>query len=104
MLYKLLSIRILFVCSLLCLSGRVFSQSTESKIDTTNYIPIFYNGALEYNLMIAASKGYTREINRLVLKGADIFSETEEGVTPLILPFPITTQRLQKYSLIMVQT
>ncbi len=34
--------------------------------------------------MIAASKGYTEEIDRLVNLGADIFSETSEGVIPLI--------------------
>jgi ankyrin repeat protein len=34
--------------------------------------------------MIAASKGYTFEINRLIMKGADLFAETEQGVTPLI--------------------
>jgi len=80
-------IRILFVFSILCLSGRLFSQSTEvtrEDYDTTSYIPFFFEDALEYNLMIAASKGYTLGINRLILKGADIYSETEEGLTPLI--------------------
>jgi ankyrin repeat protein len=52
--------------------------------DTTEYIPVFYRGAIDYNLMIAASKGYTYEINRLIMKGADLFAETEQGVTALI--------------------
>ena len=52
--------------------------------DTTEYIPASYRGAIDYNLMIAASKGYTYEINRLIMKGADLFAETEQGVTALI--------------------
>jgi len=53
-------------------------------IDTSNYIPHFYAGALDYNLMIAASKGYSSEIERLIQKGADIDAETNEGATALI--------------------
>ena len=34
--------------------------------------------------MIAASKGYELEIDRLIIKGANIFAETDQGVTPLI--------------------
>ena len=33
--------------------------------------------------MVAASKGYDQEIERLISKGADINAETEEGATPL---------------------
>ena len=80
---RLLSIRFLFVLILVVISGKVQSQSFES-IDTTEYIPVFYSGALDYNLMIAASKGYELEIDRLIHKGADIFAETDQGVTPLI--------------------
>ena len=54
-------------------------------IDTTEYLPLSSFGALEYNLMIAASKGYYTEIERMALMGADIDSETDEGATPLIL-------------------
>jgi ankyrin repeat protein len=53
-------------------------------IDTSDYIPTIYSGALDYNLMIAASRGYASEIERLIKKGADIDAETSEGATPLI--------------------
>ena len=53
-------------------------------IDTSDYIPSFYTGGYSnYNLMIAASKGYASEIDRLIEKGADINAETNEGATPL---------------------
>jgi ankyrin repeat protein len=54
------------------------------QIDTSDYIPYVYEGAINYNLMIAASKGYSGEIKRLIAKGAEINSETTEGATPLI--------------------
>ncbi|MCE5346626.1 MAG: ankyrin repeat domain-containing protein [Bacteroidales bacterium] len=53
-------------------------------IDISDYLPSVYPEAPDYNLMIAASKGYTTEIVRLIKEGADINAETEEGVTPLI--------------------
>jgi ankyrin repeat protein len=53
-------------------------------IDTSDYIPVIFEGALDYNLMIAASKGYTSEITRLINKGADVDAETGQGATPLI--------------------
>lgn len=62
-------------------------------IDTSDYIPSFYSGALDYNLMIASSKGYTTEITRLIGKGADINAETTEGATPLI--FAVSNNRLE---------
>ena len=80
-------IKIFFALALLFISGSIYPQAAEDNTgyyDTTEYIPSFYRGALDYDLMIAASKGYTLEINRLILKGADIFSETDEGVTPLV--------------------
>jgi ankyrin repeat protein len=84
---RLQNIRILFIISLLFVSGVVCSQVTNpdtAYYDTTDYIPSFYRGALDYNLMIAASKGYTREITRLISNGADVLSETDQGATPLI--------------------
>lgn len=80
-------IRILFIFTLLFVSGSVHSQNNDidsAVYDTTNYLPSYIRGALDYNLMIAASKGYTTEINRLIMLGADIFAETDQGVTPLI--------------------
>jgi ankyrin repeat protein len=63
-------------------TGKLTAQTEE--IDTSSYIPLFYNGSLDYNLMIASSMGYASEINRLIKLGADIEAETQEGVTPLI--------------------
>ena len=87
LLRRLQDMRILFAFTLLFISGSLFSQVEETVneyYDTIDYVPSFYRGALDYNLMIAASRGYTEEINRLIMKGADIFSETDQGVTPLI--------------------
>ena len=84
---RLKYLRILFVSALLFISGSAYSQTDDAAIiyyDTTDYIPLFFDGALDYNLMIAASKGYILEVDRLIKKGADINSETDEGVTPLI--------------------
>lgn len=84
---RLQAIRILFFLSLLFISADAFSQVNDSaavSYDTTDYIPEFVKGAIDYNLMIAASKGYTGEINRLVMEGADVFAETQQGVTALI--------------------
>ncbi len=84
---RLQTIRILFFLSLLFISADAFSQVNDSiavSYDTTDYIPEDVKGAIDYNLMIAASKGYTGEINRMVMEGADVFAETQEGVTALI--------------------
>jgi ankyrin repeat protein len=85
---KLRDIRIVFILTLFLFSGRLYSQEFENGtmilFDTTDYVPAFYAGAIDYNLMIAASKGYVGEVNRLILKGADIFAESDQGVTPLI--------------------
>jgi len=53
-------------------------------LDTLDYFPPSYNDALNLNLMIAASKGISSEIIRLINKGADVNAETQEGATPLI--------------------
>jgi ankyrin repeat protein len=84
---KFQTIKILFVLLLLSIPGGVFSQVTgpdTAYYDTTDYVSDLYRGSLDYNLMIAASKGYTREIGRLILNGADVSAETYEGATPLI--------------------
>ncbi len=54
------------------------------EIDTTEYLLPYFEKAVDFNLLIAASKGYDTEIGRLVKKGADVNAETIEGVTPLI--------------------
>lgn len=69
--------------------------------DTLEYIPSWYYGALDYNLMIAASKGLSSEIDRLIELGANINAYTNEGVTPLVLAVynnhPETVNRLLKH-------
>jgi len=49
-------------------------------IDTSAYV----SGNIDYNLIIAAEKGYTDEVLRLLNKGADINTTTWEGITPLM--------------------
>ncbi|HOO98970.1 MAG TPA: ankyrin repeat domain-containing protein [Bacteroidales bacterium] len=73
------------------------SFSQVSSKDTIDYLPEFYDGAIDYNLMIAASKGLDTEIERLILRGADVEAETEDGATALtiavanIKPFAVNT-------------
>ncbi len=67
--------------ALLTLTGLLSGQ--EIKIDTSDYLPGFYYGALEYNLIIASSKGYDNEVKKLITRGAEIDTETSEGATPL---------------------
>ncbi len=64
-----------------------FPQATGRNItasDTADYIPSWYPGALEYNLMIASAKGLANEIDRLIEMGANLNTYNEEGATPLI--------------------
>ena len=63
--------------------GEIFAQE-EVAVDTSSYLPYYYDGALEFNLMFAASQGYDSEVERLLKKGADIDGESEEGATPLV--------------------
>ena len=73
-----------FIIVFVCIpSGRLYCQEITS-IDTSDYILPAFDGALENNLMVAASKGYDQEIERLISKGAAIDGESEEGATPLI--------------------
>lgn len=67
---------------LLCISGLLSGQENEP--DTSGYLPLFwYNGALEYNFTLASSKGYDKEVERMIRMGADVNYETSEGATPL---------------------
>ena len=61
-------------------------------IDTSAYLPLMFEGALENNLMVASMYGYESEIERLVLKGAEIDGQTYEGATPLI--FAVANNRI----------
>jgi ankyrin repeat protein len=81
--YKVSGKKILLFLFILCLTRSLFSQVTSK--DTIDYVPEYYNNALEYNLMIAASKGLDTEVERLILRGAEIDAETEEGATALVM-------------------
>jgi len=61
-------------------------------IDTSEYLPDFYYGALEYNLIIASSKGYENEVRKLISRGAEVDTETSTGATPLF--FAISNDNL----------
>ena len=69
-----------------------FSSQEILLFDTLDYLPMNIEGALENNLMIAASRGNEREVERLISKGAEIDAETWEGATPLI--FAVANNRL----------
>jgi ankyrin repeat protein len=86
-------LQMLFFGFVLCLPGVIYAQqdtTTEGNynqvvlIDTSDYMPLFYDNALNYNLIIASSRGYISEIDRLIALGADVNTETQTGVTPLI--------------------
>ena len=85
-------LQILISGFLVCHSAVILAQqdTIQSKfevtelIDTSDYMPSFYESALDYNLMIASSKGYISEIDRLIGLGADVNTESVVGVTPLI--------------------
>lgn len=88
---RLRLIKCLIVASLLLsfteVHGQIQGQDTlvlNTVIDTSDYIPFIFDGALDYNLMMASSKGYSSEIIRLINKGADVNAETDQGATPLI--------------------
>jgi ankyrin repeat protein len=97
---RLLIIRIITLFAFIILSGNglmraqvdIITPNLVSRIDTSDYFPSIYPSALDNNLMIAASKGYTSEIRRLIAKGANINSQTTEGATPLI--FAVTADNL----------
>lgn len=75
--------RLFFYVSLLFCEAGVFCQENII-IDTSDYLTEYFEGYLENNLMVAASKGYDAEIEKLLKKGADINAVSYEGATPLI--------------------
>ncbi len=77
---------LLLLIVFLLISVRVLPQQVRIvEIDTSEYLPLSISGALDYNLMVAASEGFFTEIERMILMGADIENMTLEGATPLIL-------------------
>ena len=77
-------------------------ENSNLAADTIDYIPSWYPGALEYNLMIASARGLTSEIERLIKKGAILNLYNEDGATPLIFAVsynkPEAVKTLLKYS------
>lgn len=109
------SVRISFVRNIiliasLCSSASSFAQLGPGKvaynniqiIDTSDYLPQFYDGALEHNLMIAAAKGYNSEVERLIGEGADVDTETTEGATPLV--FAVSNNNTETVKIILKYT
>ncbi len=88
---------ILFTGALLCLPEKLPAQIVE--IDTSDYLPLFYSGALEYNLIQAASKGYPGEVTRMINQGAEVNAETAEGATALV--FAITGFHLNTVNILL---
>jgi ankyrin repeat protein len=74
--------KILSTAVILCMTFKLHAQVTSR--DTVEYLPEYVDNALEFNLMIAASKGLDTEVERLILRGADIEACTLDGATPLI--------------------
>lgn len=92
--------KILSTVVVLCMTLQLHAQVTSN--DTLEYLPEYMNDALEYNLMIAASKGLYTEVERLILRGADVEACTLDGATPLIFAIssakPGTVNTLLSYS------
>lgn len=79
-------IRIVLIFFLALISHGIFGQTRNDTVncDTSTYVPIFFPGSVDYNLMIASSNGCISEISRLLNLGADVLAQTEQGATPLI--------------------
>lgn len=107
-LVRLIGIRIVLLSALMLMAGRASGQweliekAIAERIDTTDYVPLFYPDALQYNLMIAASRGYAAEIERLLNKGADVDFRTTDGVTPLI--FAVTSGKPEAVDAVLSHT
>jgi ankyrin repeat protein len=88
------------LCIALIISGfSCLLNGQQIVIDTSEYLPDFYYGALEYNLIIASSKGYDDEVKRLISRGADIDTETSTGATPLF--FAISNDHLSVVNILL---
>jgi ankyrin repeat protein len=72
---------LLFVGNLLTLSH---SKAQDLEPDTSDYMPEFIKGGLEYNLILASERGYSSEIERLILRGAEVNAKTAENATALV--------------------
>jgi ankyrin repeat protein len=93
-----LLIAIVFVLSAGLSNGALYCQEIIVP-DTSDYISPSIDGALENNLMVAASRGLNNEIERLISKGADIDGESNEGATPLI--FAVANNQLSSVKILL---
>jgi ankyrin repeat protein len=78
---KIITGSLYIIIFLLC-SIPLYSQRVTVIADTSDYLP--YPDGLDYNLMIAAAKGYTEEIDRLIRLGANVETKTNQSVTALM--------------------
>lgn len=72
---------LLTIC--ICLFANPLRSQTVA-IDTSDYIPNYYPNAIDYNMMIAASKGYYTETLRLLKLGAKVSYVSNENASALI--------------------
>lgn len=81
------NIHILVLFTLLCISPCLNAQE-EVEIDTSGYMTFGFGTStkdvLNFNLLVAASKGYVEEIHRIIKNGADPDHKTFQNVTPLM--------------------
>jgi ankyrin repeat protein len=89
---------IVFLLSACFSNGSLYCQEIIIS-DTSDYIHNNIEGALENNLMIAASRGLDSEIERLIYKGADIDGESYEGATPLV--FAVANNQLSSVKVLL---
>jgi|WetSurMetagenome_2_1015567.scaffolds.fasta_scaffold00001_476 ankyrin repeat protein len=75
--------KIVTIVFAICINNTLVAQVSSK--DTADYLPEYYDNALEYNLMIAASRGLDSEIVRLIHRGAEIEAQTQDGATSLII-------------------
>ena len=99
----MLSTRNLLLTLVIIISANLFQGTLYCQeitmLDTLDYLPPSIEGALENNLMVAASRGFIMEIERLISKGADIDGESNEGATPLI--FAVANNQLSSVKILL---
>jgi ankyrin repeat protein len=93
----------LAVFALTCKFEMAYSQEESATgIDTSAYLGRYYDNYKDFNLLIAASLGYTSEIQKFVSLGADINFSDNEGVTPLMTAVinnkPETVKEILKFN------
>jgi len=93
-----LLITLVFIISTGLSNGSLYCQEITIS-DTSDYIHPSVEGALENNLMVAASRGLNSEIERLISKGADIDGESYEGATPLV--FAVANNQLSSVKILL---